>query len=80
MFYFKKLHFKILVHRCNINFSEVLFFFSAAPHWIEEPADVEANIGDDVVFKCVANAVPEPAYKWSFNGIPLQGTFCIYQF
>ena len=35
--------------------------------------NVEANIGDTVTFKCLADMTPGPDTYWYINGLPLEG-------
>ena len=38
--------------------------FTAAPRWTLEPRDVDAILGEPVVFDCQAEGYPEPLIRW----------------
>jgi len=37
----------------------------------DRPYDLNANVGDDVVFQCNAYAIPEASVVWYKNGEPI---------
>ncbi|KAK7486747.1 hypothetical protein BaRGS_00022031, partial [Batillaria attramentaria] len=43
----------------------------SSPYWLLEPQDVEIGVGGTAEFNCLAKSVPEPAYYWFINGVPL---------
>nr|KAG5704342.1 hypothetical protein BaRGS_012651 [Batillaria attramentaria] len=43
----------------------------SSPYWLQEPQDVEIEVGGTAEFNCLADAVPEPQYFWFVNGVPL---------
>ncbi|KAK7481945.1 hypothetical protein BaRGS_00026853, partial [Batillaria attramentaria] len=43
----------------------------SSPYWLQEPRDVEIEVGGTAEFNCLASAVPEPQYIWFVNGVPL---------
>lgn len=38
--------------------------FSAPPHWLIEPKDIQTSEGQAVVINCKADGLPKPTMKW----------------
>ena len=48
---------------------------TAKPYWLVRPESVDAAEGDDAVFECYAEAIPQPEYFWFLNGVPISSEY-----